>query len=127
MKDEIFYTPFYSSFLELCNKAGKSPSAVAEEAGISSGAPTAWKKGAVPKKTQRAKLCAYFDVSDDVLLGYKKETPPTPEGGGLDPLDMEALNLFRQLWPDNRKHLLEIAQSLLKAQEVTGGQNQSNS
>lgn len=117
MKDEIFYTPFYSSFLELCNKAGKSPSAVAEEAGISSGAPTAWKKGAVPKKTQRAKLCAYFDVSDDVLLGYKKETPPTPEGGGLSAVQQEALNFIKTLTDEQLKRFIAMGRAAFENRE----------
>lgn len=70
-------SPFYSSFLLLCSQKEVSPSVAARDAGISSGAPTAWKKGAVPKPAQREKLCAYFGVTDEVLLGYapKKEAP----------------------------------------------------
>ena len=75
MKDEIFLTQFYSSFLSLCKRDGMTPSAAAKKAGISSGAPTAWKNGAVPKPAQRDKLCKLFSVSDDELLGYKKEKP----------------------------------------------------
>lgn len=99
MKDEIIFTPFYSSFLRLCQETGKTPSKVAEEAGISSGAPTAWKKGAVPKPPQRKKLCEYFDVTDNVLLGYErpgdlggekqKEKPASETGSG--PVDYERL------------------------------------
>jgi len=67
------FTPFYVSFLSLCSKKGVSPSVAARDTGISSGAPTAWKKGAVPKPAQREKLCTYFGVTDDTLLGYTIE------------------------------------------------------
>ena len=78
---EKIFSPFYSSFLSLCSQKGISPSVAARDAGISSGAPTAWKKGAVPKPAQREKLCAYFGVTDEVLLGYvQTEKAPTPEG-----------------------------------------------
>lgn len=80
MPNENSYSPFYSSFLSLCSERGVTPSAAARDSGISSGAPTAWKNGAVPKPNQREKLCNYFGVSDDVLLGYSQtEKAPIPE------------------------------------------------
>lgn len=83
MKDEEFFSPFYESFLSLCKREKISPTAAAKKAGISSGAPTAWKKGAVPKPEQRKKLCEIFGVDDTVLLGYKTEKPASQAGGGL--------------------------------------------
>lgn len=103
-------TPFYSAFLSLCQQKGVSPSTAAKEADISSGAPTAWKNGAVPKPAQRAKLCRYFGVSDEQLLGYEqKEKAPTSEGerqisdddlkfalwGGTDDIDDDDLEDVR--------------------------------
>lgn len=79
MKDEIIFTPFYLSFLRLCKKKGLSPTAVAKKVGIASGAPTAWKNnGAIPRPEQLKKLCVFFDVSENELLGYseQKEKPP---------------------------------------------------
>jgi len=88
------YTPFYNSFLLLCSRKGVSPSVAARDAGISSGAPTAWKRGAVPKPAQRQRLCDYFGVTDDILLGYTsideqgtKQTPsfkPSIPGAFVD-------------------------------------------
>lgn len=81
MLNEKFFSPFYTSFLALCSQKGVAPSVAARDSGISSGAPTAWKNGAIPKPAQREKLCAYFGVSDEVLLGYKSaEKAPAPEG-----------------------------------------------
>lgn len=77
MFNEFSFSPFYQSFLSLCSQKGVSPSVAARDAGISSGAPTAWKKGAIPKPAQREKLCDYFGVTDEALLGYgsEKNTP----------------------------------------------------
>lgn len=76
MLDEKSFSPFYQSFLSLCSQKGVSPSVAAHDAGISSGAPTAWKRGAIPKPAQREKLCNYFGVTDKVLLGYGREKSP---------------------------------------------------
>lgn len=73
MLNENSFSPFYQSFLSLCSQKGVSPSVAARDAGISSGAPTAWKRGAIPKPAQREKLCDYFGVTDEVLLGYGTE------------------------------------------------------
>lgn len=70
MYDENSISRFYHSFISLCSQKGVSPSVAARDAGISSGAPTAWKRGAIPKPAQREKLCDYFGVTDEVLLGY---------------------------------------------------------
>lgn len=79
-------SPFYATFIKLCSSKGLSPSAVAQEAGISSGAPTAWKKGSIPKPAQRKKLCEYFGVTDTQLLGYGLGTDALPWGKASDEL-----------------------------------------
>lgn len=86
MKDEIIFTPFYSSFLNLCKKKNLSPTAAAKKAGISSGAPTAWKyKRATPRPEQLKKLCLFFDVSENELLGYSEQKESSPQNGEQHP------------------------------------------
>lgn len=97
MSNEKSFSPFYSSFLSLCSQKGVSPSVAARDSGISSGAPTAWKNGAVPKPAQREKLCNYFGVSDEVLLGYvQKEKAPIPEDERQKELDRLATEIREQ-------------------------------
>lgn len=113
MKNEKNFTEFYLSFMKLCRREGKSPSVVAREAGISSGAPTAWKNGAVPKQAQRNKLCEYFGVTDNELLGYvetkEKTTKPSEQEiraaffEGAEDLPQEDLDA---LWDDARDYIL---------------------
>ena len=77
---------------------------------------------------ERAVIIAdYLGLSTEFLMtGKSEKTPPTPEGEGLDTLDMEALNLLRQLRPENQKQVFDFAQALLKIQESAGGQSQKD-
>lgn len=113
MKHEKIFSPFYETFLRLCKENSLSPSAAARKAGISSGAPTAWKNyGAIPKPAQRAKLCDLFGVTDEVLLGYEnpneqKNTAPT---SGSGPANYELLT------KENKAKAEEYIQLLLNSQ-----------
>lgn len=61
---------FWTRFIELCNKAGKSPNAVAAACGVkSSGTVTGWRNGSVPRTTVLHKMADYFNVTADYLLG----------------------------------------------------------
>lgn len=115
MNDEFFSTQFYASFLSLCKRDGITPSAAAKKAGISSGAPTAWKNGAVPKPAQRERLCKLFGVSDDEILGYKKEKP-SADGGELTPDEKELYEILDSGGPDMVKAILEVAK-IIKSRE----------
>lgn len=110
MKHENNFSPFYARFLELCNKAGKSPGAIAKETGISSGSPTAWKNGAVPKPAQRMKLCEYFGVSENYLLGYEQKEKPAPSKGN------ELHPDYANLTPENKAFIDSMIEKLLKSQ-----------
>lgn len=115
MKDEISYTPFYSSFIALCERDGIKPTKAAEKAGIASGTPTAWKKkGSIPRPEQLKRLCELFDVSESELLGYsaKKESPPPIRSGLTDPLDIRLMEEIPGLTPDQKELLLAQIQVL---------------
>lgn len=60
---------FWKNFYNLCQKANKSPNAVAKELGISSGAVTSWKNGKTPHHGTLIKIAQFFGVSTDFLLG----------------------------------------------------------
>lgn len=71
---------FYDVYVDLCNKAGKSPSAVAEELGLKRSAVTRWKQGGGITDATLGRIAAYFGVSKQYLLGTenKQETPTIP-------------------------------------------------
>lgn len=114
MKDEIVFTPFYSSFLRLCKRDRISPTEAAKRAGISSGAPTAWKnKGAIPRSEPLRKLCVLFSVDEDEMLGYKQKEKPTPVSeSGLDAREAEFMELFRQLSEEQKLRQIEILKDI---------------
>lgn len=120
MKNEFNFSPFYLSFLALCERDGISPTKAAKDAGISSGAPTAWKtKGSIPRPDQREKLCALFNVTENELLGYggQKEKPPAQGGELIGPNKQALLSLVEQMSDDEAGPVLEIVQASLKMRE----------
>ena len=81
-------TTFYKNYANLCAKANKSLSAVAEEIGLSRTSPNGWKKNKVPRDSTLAKLASYFGVTVDDLLS-ENENKPAPDDG--NELNMETV------------------------------------
>ena len=67
---------FYNNFVDLCNKVGKSPSAVAEEMGYQRSVVTRWSKGTSPRQATLQRIAEYFGVPVSELTADKKEKPP---------------------------------------------------
>ncbi len=73
---------FFDVYKSLCDKVGKSPTAVALEIGIGRGTVSAWKsEGRTPSGATLQKVADYFDVSTDYLL--EKEKPAVTEDDEL--------------------------------------------
>ena len=71
---------FYDKYVRMCNEIGKSPSAVAVEAGTTKTAVNRWKNGSIPSDATLMKLTDYFGCSPDELRGdAETNTPPTTE------------------------------------------------
>ena len=68
-------TTFYKNYVALCAQKKKSPSAVAEDVGLSRTSPNGWKNGKMPSDANLNRLAIYFGVSVDELLADKKEAP----------------------------------------------------
>lgn len=73
---------FYINYVALCNKIGKSPSAVAEEMGFMRSVVTRWSKGSVPRQATLQKVADYFGITVDELLGKEKQ-PTEGELSGI--------------------------------------------
>ena len=69
---------FYNNFVNLCNKAGKSPSAIAEEMGYQRSVVTRWSKGTAPRQATLQKVADYFGISVDDLISDEKEKDSAP-------------------------------------------------
>ena len=90
---------FYINYVALCNKIGKSPSAVAEEMGFMRSVVTRWSKGTIPRQATLQKVADYFGVSVDYILGKEKQ----PTEGELSDEEKAMLDLFRQAGVDARR------------------------
>ena len=67
---------FYDKYVEMCNKAGKSPSAVAIDIGLSKTSVHRWKNGGSPTDATVSKLASYFGVTVTYLLGKEEQKNP---------------------------------------------------
>lgn len=70
-KKGVFLVTFYSTFIELCNEANKTPSKVAMEIGVSKSAVTRWKCGSLPSDATLQKIAKYFNISISELIGIE--------------------------------------------------------
>ena len=65
---------FYENYVALCRDKGESPSKAAQNAGLSKTAVTGWKQNpnALPSPSVLQKLCTYFGVGQEALLGEQQ-------------------------------------------------------
>lgn len=88
---------FYRNFVDLCNKKGMSPSAVAEEMGYQRSVVTRWGNGTKPRQATLQKIADYFGVSVDHLVGNQEnENPATETGSGIPKDDIDLLKQFHE-------------------------------
>lgn len=117
---------FYEKYLELCAKAGKSPSCVALEISLSKTTVNRWKNGGGVTDATALKVANYFGVSPEWLKG---ETDDPSAGIKKDPIpkdeveDSETAEL-REIWSSadksERRDLLEMARMLKNRRKQNG-------
>lgn len=72
---------FYDIFVGLCKEAGKAPTVVLAELGMSKGNLGKWRDGRTPKADGLVKIADYFGVTTDFLTGKGQKEKPADEGG----------------------------------------------
>lgn len=107
---------FWERFVQLCAERNTKPNPVAKELGISSGAVTNWKNGAVPQSATLKRIADYFGVSTSYLLGNvqmdlqhfaEKEKEPTVT------VDPKLLSLIDSMSEEELADLERYAEFLL--------------
>ena len=101
---------FYINYVALCNKIGKSPSAVAEEMGFMRSVVTRWSKGSVPRQATLQKVADYFGITVDELLGKEKQ----PTECELHPANKKLMELSRTLPPEEAEKVYKAISLLLE-------------
>ena len=80
----------------MCNKVGKSPSAVAIEIGLSKPSVHRWKNGGRPTDATISKIASYFGVSVDYLLGNEK-SPTIKNDNGVTKVKADIIKKVMQM------------------------------
>ena len=89
---------FWTNYVKLCYKVGKSPNEVAAEIGVrSTGTVTGWKNGSLPRPSALKALSDYFSVSVDDLLMDEKNPAPVIESGIAENISRLSPELAEQL------------------------------
>lgn len=99
---------FYINYVALCNKIGKSPSAVAEEMGFMRSVVTRWSKGSIPRQATLQKVADYFGVSVDYLLGKEKQ----PTEGELSGIRKDLMDFADTLTDEKIEKYLRLMKTL---------------
>lgn len=119
---------FYENFLNLCVKAGKSPSRVVLDIGLKKSAVTRWKNGGLPTDATIKRLADYFGVSFQWLKSSdgpescdspEKEIPSAPEE---DEREKRLMELLRQLPDEAYQRELAYLESQVRLLNGQGGQ-----
>lgn len=123
---------FYETYIELCAKKGKTPSAVAVENNLSKSTVNAWKIGrSKPTDVTLSKLAAYFGVSVEYLKGEAEEPEEIKKDPALDvktdtenkvsDLGSVALNIIHKLKPELQEDALAYLLELSAKQRASEG------
>lgn len=123
---------FYENYMKMCIRAGKSPSKVAEEVGISKSIVSRWKNGGGVTDATASRLAAYFGVSLQVMKGIVTEQEEAVidalESGVFSETDIKKSadqkvsglrgTGYDELTPENRAMIDSLIESLLKSQSA---------
>ena len=64
---------FYKRLRNLCEERNMTVNELVKTLELSSGSPTAWKNGTVPRNATLSKLSNFFGVTEDYLMGHVSE------------------------------------------------------
>ena len=71
---------FYKRLRDLCEERNMTINELVKILDLSSGSPTAWKNGAIPRNVTLTKIAGYFGVTEDYLSGKENKKAPTGIG-----------------------------------------------
>lgn len=107
---------FYENFVRLCNKAGKTPSKVAAEIGISKSIVSRWKNGGGVTDATATKIADYFGVKKSDLI-EEKEKPTAVSDDGLSKSQREIIEFAKSVPEDKAAMILRVMKSILEETE----------
>lgn len=106
---------FYTKFVKLCNERNISPSAAAEEIGLSRAATSKWAIGQTPRKATLLKITEYFGVPEEYFSEEAQETEKSPMPNDIG--EENILRMYRSLSTEEKGALYAYALSLKEKQK----------
>lgn len=76
----VIISEFYKRLRDLCEERSMTVNELVKILDLSSGSPTAWKNGTVPRNATLIKIADYLGVTTDYLLGKENKKAPTVSG-----------------------------------------------
>lgn len=107
---------FWERFVQLCAERNTKPNPVAKELGISSGAVTNWKNGAVPQSATLKRIADYFGTTVAYLTGVVDDPDPIAlvDPSKKEPPMLERLNeVMRDMTEEELADLEKYVEFLL--------------
>lgn len=104
---------FYTKFVKLCNERNISPSAAAEEIGLSRAATSKWAIGQTPRKATLLKIAEYFGVPEEYFSEEAQETEKSP---APDKETEDFAKYFAMLTPEHQQQIRSAMAELIKEQ-----------
>lgn len=71
---------FYKRLRDLCEERNMTVNELVKALDLSSGSPTAWKGGTIPRSATLTKIASYFGVTTDYLSGADNKKTPLING-----------------------------------------------
>lgn len=101
---------FYKRLRDLCEERSITVNELVKALELSSGSPTAWKNGALPRNATLIKIADHFGVSTDYLLGKETEKAPTASGERdiLDEIDIAFYGEYKELTEDDKETVRDM-------------------
>lgn len=110
---------FYKRLRDLCEERSMTVNELVKILDLSSGSPTAWKNGAIPRSATLSKIADYFGVTTDYLCGKENKKAPTKNGECdiLDEVDVAFYGDFKELNEDEKETVRDMVRLMRQRKE----------
>ena len=110
---------FYKKLRDLCEEGNLTVNELVKVLDLSSGSPTAWKSGTIPRNATLIKIANYFGVTTDYLLGEENKKAPTVSGERdiLDDVDVAFYGDFKELNEDEKETVRDMVRLMRQRKE----------
>lgn len=110
---------FYKRLRDLCEERNMTVNELVKILDLSSGSPTAWKNGAVPRNATLIKIADHLGVSVGYLSGSETEKAPTVTDERIDMSDVDIAFYgdYKELSDDDKATIRDMVRIMRQRRE----------